>query len=48
VNIEIMRAFVRLRELVAEHRDLAKKLDELETRYDSNFQAVFEATRTAT
>jgi hypothetical protein len=45
VNIEIMRAFVRLREIVAEHRDLARKLDELETRYDSNFQAVFEAIR---
>ena len=45
VNIEIMRAFVRLREIAAEHRHLAKKLDELETRYDSNFQVVFEAIR---
>ena len=42
VNIEIMRAFVRLRELVNEHRDLAHKIDALEKRYDANFEVVFE------
>ena len=45
VNIEIMRAFVRLRELLASHRDLAKRLDELEQRYDTQFKAVFDAIR---
>jgi len=43
VNVEIMRAFVRLRELVNEHRDLAQKIDALEMRYDTNFEVVFEA-----
>ena len=42
VNIEIMRAFVRLRELVNEHRDLAQKIDAMEKRYDANFDVVFE------
>ena len=46
VNIEIMRAFVRLRQIIGEHRDLESKLDDLERRYDSNFQAVFDAIRT--
>ena len=45
VNIEIMRAFVRLRRMLAEHRDLAERLDELEQRYDKQFSAVFEAIR---
>lgn len=45
VNIEIMRAFVRLRELANEHRDLAQKIDALERRYDSNFEVVFDAIR---
>lgn len=45
VNIEIMRAFVRLRQLLATHADLAKKLDELERKYDSQFRVVFEAIR---
>jgi hypothetical protein len=43
VNVTIMRAFVRLRELVSEHRDLAQKIDALEMRYDANFEVVFEA-----
>jgi|ERR1043165_4432986 hypothetical protein len=43
VNVEIMRAFVRLRELFNEHRDLAQKIDALEMRYDANFEVVFEA-----
>lgn len=45
VNIEIMRAFVRLRELLASHKDLARKLDELEKKYDDQFHVVFQAIR---
>jgi len=45
VNIEIMRAFVRLRRMLSEHRDLAQRLDELEQRYDKQFSAVFDAIR---
>ena len=45
VNIEIMRAFVRLRALVVAHRDLARKLDVLERKYDGQFKVVFEALR---
>jgi len=45
VNIEIMRAFVRLRQLLNTHKDLARRLDELEKKYDSQFRVVFEAIR---
>ena len=45
VNIAIMRAFVKLRELLATHKELAKKLDELEQKYDAQFRVVFEAIR---
>jgi hypothetical protein len=45
VNIAIMRAFVQLRQLLAAHEDLARKLAELETKYDEQFQVVFEAIR---
>jgi hypothetical protein len=45
VNVEIMRAFVRLRRLVISHADLARRLDSLESRYDSQFKVVFEAIR---
>jgi len=45
VNIEIMRAFVRLREILATHKDLARKLAALEKRYDSQFRVVFDAIR---
>jgi hypothetical protein len=45
VNVEIMRAFVRLRELLATHADLARRLDELEKKYDKQFAAVFDAIR---
>ena len=45
VNIEIMRAFVRLRQLLSTHADLARKLVELEKKYDKNFRIVFEAIR---
>jgi len=45
VNIEIMRAFVRLREMIATHRDLARKLETLEKKYDAQFKVVFDAIR---
>ena len=45
VNIEIMRAFVKLRRLLATHRHLARKLEELEKKYDYQFRVVFDAIR---
>ncbi len=45
VNIAIMRAFVRLRQILASHSELARKLEELEKKYDSQFRVVFEAIR---
>ena len=45
VNIEIMRAFVRLRRILASHADLARKLDGLEKKYDAQFKVVFDAIR---
>ena len=45
VNIEIMRAFVRLRQMLASHKELARKLDALEKKYDAQFKVVFDAIR---
>jgi len=45
VNITIMRAFVRMRKLIDENKELKKKLDEIESKYDRQFQVVFEAIR---
>lgn len=45
VNIEIIRTFVKLRELLASNQALAKKLDKLERKYDKQFKVVFEAIR---
>lgn len=45
VNIEIMRAFVRLRQILVEHKDLERKLVELEKKYDEQFRVVFDAIR---
>ena len=45
VNIEIMRAFVRLRKLLATHADLARRLDALEKKHDKQFAVVFDAIR---
>ena len=45
VNIEIMRAFAKLREIMASHAKLAKKLDDLEKKYDEQFKVVFQAIR---
>ena len=45
VNILIMRAFVKLREMIASNKDLAKRLDALEQKYDTQFKIVFDAIR---
>ena len=45
VNIEIMRAFVRLRQILASNAQLARKLDTLEKKYDTQFKVVFDAIR---
>ncbi len=48
VNIAIMRAFVKLREILATHKDLARKLEDLERKlgqHDDHFRVVFEAIR---
>ncbi len=45
VNIAIMRAFVRLRRMLATHEDLARKIGEMERNYDQQFRVVFEAIR---
>jgi hypothetical protein len=45
VNIAIMRAFVKLRAMLASHKELARKLEELEQRYDAQFRVVFDAIR---
>lgn len=44
-NIEIMRAFIRLRQMLATHAELARKIDALERKYDAQFKQVFEAIR---
>ena len=45
VNIEIMRAFVRLRQILASNAQLARRLDALEKKYDAQFKVVFDAIR---
>jgi len=45
VNIEIMRAFVRLRQMLASNAELARKIDALEKKYDAQFKVVFDAIR---
>ena len=45
VNIEIMRAFVRLRRMLASNAELARKLDALEKKHDVQFKIVFDAIR---
>jgi hypothetical protein len=45
VNVEIMRAFVKLRQMLASNAELARRLDELEGKYDKQFKAVFAAIR---
>jgi hypothetical protein len=45
VNIAIMRAFVEMRQMLATHKDLKKKIEAMESKYDEQFQVVFEAIR---
>ena len=45
VNIEIMRAFVKLRQMLASNAELSRRLDELEGKYDRQFKVVFDAIR---
>ena len=45
VNIEIMRAFVRLRRMLESHKELSKQLENLEKKYDAQFKVVFDAIR---
>jgi len=45
VNIQIMRAFVQLREMLMTHADLARKLEALEKKYDRQFRVVFDSIR---
>ncbi|MHB1348662.1 MAG: ORF6N domain-containing protein [Desulfobulbaceae bacterium] len=45
VNIAIMRAFVQMRQMLTTHADLKRKIEEMESKYDEQFQIVFEAIR---
>jgi phage regulator Rha-like protein len=45
VNIQIMRTFTKLREMLASHKDLRDKIEEMEKRYDYQFQVVFDAIK---
>jgi len=45
VNIEIMRAFVKLRQLLASNAELSRRLDDLESKYDRQIKIVFDAIR---
>ena len=45
VNIAIMRAFVKLREMLAGNKNLARKLEQMEKKYDAQFKVVFDAIR---
>ncbi|MCG2751614.1 MAG: hypothetical protein L6301_07185 [Desulfobacteraceae bacterium] len=45
VNIQIMRAFTQLRQMLSTYDDLKKKMEAMENKYDENFQVVFEAIK---
>jgi hypothetical protein len=45
VNVEIMRAFVRLRDLIGHNREMTRRLNDLESKYDRQFKVVFDAIR---
>ena len=45
VNIQIMRTFTKLREIISANKDLSRRLDELEKKYDAQFRVVFDAIR---
>ncbi len=44
-SLQVVRSFVKLREVLASHRELAKKFEALEKRYDARFKVIFEAIR---
>ena len=44
-SIEVVRAFVRIREMLSAHRELGRRLDQLERKYDGQFRVVFQAIR---
>ncbi len=45
VNIQIIRTFTKLREILSSHKDLKEKIEEMEKKYDSNFQIIFKSLR---
>jgi len=45
MSVQVVRAFVKLREMISTHKDLAKKLEDLEKKYDTQFKLVFDAIR---
>ena len=45
IDSAVMRAFVKLRKMLAAHKDLARKLNAMEKKYDSQFKIVFDAIR---
>ena len=45
VNIQIMRAFTQLRQMLSTHKDLKKKIEAMERKYDQQFQVIFEAIK---
>lgn len=45
VNIAIMRAFVQLRQMAGDHKDLLRKVNEMERKYDDQFKVVFSAIK---
>lgn len=45
MNIQIMRTFTRLREILLSHKDLQKKIEEMEKKYDQQFKIVFDAIK---
>ena len=45
VNIQIMRTFVKLRQILVEHKDLKRKIEDMEKKYDGQFRIVFDAIR---
>jgi hypothetical protein len=44
-SIQIVKTFVRFRRMLASNKDLAKRLDDLEKKYDAQFRVVFDAIR---
>ena len=45
VSVFVVRAFVKLREMLATHKEVLRKLEEMETRYDAHFKVIFDAIR---